>query len=81
MLATQMHKVNIIDAYITYHKRQRYIIVWCVVNYANDISYTHLITTFWKKRFFTYFQLCRRSTVGNLLVSCRSTVGNLSADS
>ena len=25
------------------------------------ISHTHLMRTFWKKRFFTYFQLCRRA--------------------
>ncbi|CAH3123450.1 unnamed protein product, partial [Porites lobata] len=80
MLATQTHKVNIIDIYMTCYKRPRCIIVWCVVNYASDISYTHLIRTFWKKRFFTYFQLCRRATVGNLSVNCRPTVDRQSAD-
>ena len=37
---------------------------FCPPNYASDtilLSYTHLITTFWKKCFFTYFQPCRRS--------------------
>ncbi|KAK2549038.1 hypothetical protein P5673_030667, partial [Acropora cervicornis] len=59
MLATQMHNVNIIDTYMTYHRILTKI-VWCVVNYPSDTSYTHL-RTFWKKRFFTYFQLCCRS--------------------